>query len=108
MLFRDSIFHLAHYFDCQRLLQRCEEVALLLLSGCSACSAWQVTSAWLDLRFADQYKLQAWKQRCCQIIAADKYILTRPHYTAAKEERDSLLMDVMDALAARAAKAPTA
>ena len=95
-LFHDCIIALAHYFDCQCLLRRCEEVALLFLSNGDA------QNAWFDLRYADHYKLQAWKQRCLQLIAADRDILTRPEYAEAKEEWDrQLRMEVMDALAAR-------
>ena len=103
MDFSGSILALAHYFDCPRLLQRCEQVALLMLSDVDA------ENAWFDLRYAHRYQLQACKQRCLQLIAADKHVLTRPEYAEAKEQWDRrLLMDVMDALAARAAKAPSA
>ena len=99
VLFAGGILALAHYFDCQRLLQRCEQVALLMLSDGYAQNAWH------DLRDADQYQLQAWKQRCLQLIAADRDILIRPQYAEAKEEWDRrLLMDVTDAVAAQLAK----
>ena len=44
------------------MLQRCEEVATLFLSG--AYSAAAVNN---DLRFAVQYKMARWQQRCLQL-----------------------------------------
>ena len=64
MVFDESLLSLAHYFDCPLVLQRCEAVATLFLSG--ACSAAAVAN---DMRFAAQYRMARWQQRCLQLTA---------------------------------------
>ena len=63
--FNESILALAHYFDCPRLLQRCEEMGILSIGG-------QASNACSDLRYAHHYKMQPWKQHCLQITVVDK------------------------------------
>ena len=62
VVFDESLLALAYYFDCPLVLQRCEEVATLFLSG--TCSVAAVAN---DLRFAAQYRMARWQQRCLQL-----------------------------------------
>ena len=70
VVFKEGLLTLAHYFDCPRLLQRCEDIAtrFYLRGGVSGAAAMN------DLRFAHHYRLENWKRRCLQLIAASRHM----------------------------------